>query len=189
MEVRIFNRDFKFLGLVENYYSYIYNEKYASCGSFELHCPATHENLNLLTLNNLVFRPGDAEGGYIVSRELKKDIKNVEIVIVKGNFMSGYLNRRIIFGTFDFNTTGEDAIRKIINENVINPLDSRRKIPKFILGDKKGFLEKVEFRTSYKNTLEEIEKICLLTDLGFKTIFDYKNKQCIFDVIKGENRT
>lgn len=55
MEVRIYNPQMNFQGLIENQTSVLWNRKYFECGEFELYAPVTENNQALLQRGNLVW--------------------------------------------------------------------------------------------------------------------------------------
>ena len=48
MEIHVYDRNLRRLGHIENHTSLQWHRKYYECGTFELHCPVTAENLRLL---------------------------------------------------------------------------------------------------------------------------------------------
>lgn len=188
-ELLFYTKDLLLIGIIKNPVSYIHNERYDKVGDFELHLPLNSKNIELTQLGNVVYQIGNAEAGFIMSKEYRKDIHDRETITVKGLLASGYLKRRIVYGTEILNTTAEEAMRVLVNNNVIATNDPKRKIPNIILGERNDFTEKVDFQTSYKNLAEDVEKIALLSGLGFRMRFDKKNLKHIFEVYKGVNRT
>ena len=53
MEVRIYDRDLNFKGVIENHTSLIWTRKYYEPGNFEIHAPITEQNLRLLAKETL----------------------------------------------------------------------------------------------------------------------------------------
>lgn len=189
MEVYIFDRELNFKGILESYFSLIWTRKYSKCGAFELHCSLTPENLNLLKRDNIVYKKDELEAGYIEYRNLKQDTTGNEVLVIKGKFLTGYLSRRIIWGTENLNTTSENAIRELINKNTINPTNTDRKIDLTALGEVRNFTQETNIQVSYKNLLETAEEIANTSELGIRTLLDIQNKQMIFDIYKGLDRT
>ncbi len=128
MELYIFDRELNFKGIFEGHFSLRWVRRYSKCGEFELHCSLTQETLNILKRGNVIWKKDDLEAGYIEYRNLKQDSKGKEVLVVRGKFLTGYLNRRIIWGIENLNTTSELAIRELINKNCINTIDVNRKI-------------------------------------------------------------
>lgn len=189
MELYIFDRDLNFQGILESFFSLRWVRRYSKCGEFELHCSLTPETMKLLKRENIIWKKGDLEAGYIEYRNLKQDTEGKETLVVKGKFLTGYLGRRIIWGTENLNTTAELGIRKLINNHAINPTNTDRKIDLFALGDLKNYTQTLKKQASYKNLLETIEEIANTSELGIRTLIDIQNKQMIFDIYEGINRT
>lgn len=185
----VFDRELNFQGVIEGYFNLRWIRRYVKCGEFELHCGLTNENLNLLKKGSIVCKKYDLEAGYISHRNLKQDAEGKEILIVRGKFLTGYLGQRIIWGTEILNTTAELGIRQLIDKNCINPDNIDRKISLLTLGALKSFPDLLNYQVSYKNLLDEIESIAATNELGIKTLIDVQNKQMIFDVYKGIDRT
>ena len=189
MELYIFNRGLEFQGIVDSFASLRWTRRHYKTGEFELQCALTFESLTLLSRENIIYKKGDIEAGYIETRQLKQDIEGKEILIVKGKFLTGYLNRRIIWGTEILNVTTEIAMRTLVNKNSIAPVDSNRIIPDLILGDLKNFTNVVDYQVSYRNLNEELENLSDVSDLGHRVKFDFESRKLTFDVYKGLDRS
>lgn len=209
MELYIFDRDLNFQGMLESFFSLRWIRRYSKCGEFELHCSLTPETLELLKKENIIWKKGDLEAGYIEYRNLKQDTEGKETLVVKGKFLTGYLGRRIIWGIEKIKTTPELAMRYLIDKHCINPDNPDRIIPYLKLNQLKGIpddfyylsanqttwepvamnLPEIEKQTSYKNLLEEVESIATTNELGIRTLLDIQNKQMLFDVYQGLDRT
>lgn len=189
MELYIFDKDLNFQGILENYSSLIWRRKYSKCGEYELHCSLTMETLNLLKKGNIIWKKDDLEAAYIEYRNLRQDREGKEVLAIKGKFLTGYLGRRIVWGTENLNMTSELAVRELINKNAIDPTNIDRKIELVALGEVKGYTQETNIQTSYKNLLETVEEIANTSELGIRTLLDIENKQMLFDIYEGLNRT
>lgn len=189
MELYIFDKGLNFQGILESYFSFIWRRRYSKCGDFELHCSLTPETLKLLQRGNVIWKKGDLEAGYIEYRNLTQDTTGKEVLVIKGKFLTGYLGRRIVWDRQNLNTTSELAIRELVNSNVINPIDTARKIDLMALGEVKGYAGNIDKQVSYKNLLETVEDIANVSELGIRTSLDIENKQMIFDIYEGLDRT
>ena len=137
----------------------------------------------------ILWKKDDQEAGVISYRELKQDTKGNEILIVKGNFITSYLGKRIIWGTENLNTTAGLAMRNLVNKNCINPVDEKRKIPLLSLPDIENFPQVLNKQISYSNLLDELENISLSSGLGFRILVDMYKKSLTFDIYEGRNLT
>lgn len=177
MEVRIYSADLDFKGLIENQTSVLWNRSYFSAGSFELHCPMTTSNRNLLQRGNLVWIRGAKEAGVIES--LRYEQSNItNSIIAKGDFLESYLSRRLIRPTYTAkNKKVEVVMRELITRAV--------SIPNLVLGDLQGFSERVTFQATYKNLLDYESKLAKSSNIGFRMRPDFVNKQIIFECYRG----
>lgn len=189
MELFVFNRNLNMLGIIDAFTSLQWIRRYYKAGEFELHCDLTMDNLNLLQRENIIYKKGDTEAGYIEYRDFKQDTDGKEILIIKGKFLTYYTNRRIIWGTEIINNTVENAMRTLVNDNCINPTDTNRIINNLILGTLNNFAPTVNYQVSYSNLADELENLSNISDLGHRINFDITNKKLIFDVYKGLDRS
>ncbi|NMM65502.1 hypothetical protein HBE96_23265 [Clostridium sp. P21] len=189
MELYIFDRELNFKGILESYSNLRWVRKYHKAGEFELHCALTPEILELLKRENILWKKADDEAGFIEYRNLKQDKNGQEILVVKGRFLTKYLDRRIIWGSELLQTTVENAMRTLVNNNCINPIDKNRIIPNLIIEENKGYIQNINYHISYKNLLEELESISNVSNLGYKIKFNVNDKKLVFDVYEGKDLT
>lgn len=188
MEVYVFDKELNMQGILGSYTSLIWRRRYSNHGNFELHCALNSTNFELLKKGNVIWKNDDAEAGYIQYRNLAMDDNGDEFLVVQGKFTTGYLNRRIIWGTESLNMTSELAMRELINKNAINPINLDRKINLMALGEVKGYGQTRNLKTSYANLLDKVEEIANTAELGIRTILDLENKKIVFDIYEGLDR-
>lgn len=189
MELYIFNRDLELKGILENYTSLRWIRRYYKTGEFELQCALNPTTLDLLKRENVIYKKGDTEAGYIETRQLKMGIDGQELLEVKGKFLTNYLDRRISWDRVNFSGKTETLMRKLVLENAINPTNIDRKIDNLILGDLKGFTEDIKYQKSFGNVMECLENTSNTSNLGYKNILDIKNRKIVFDIYKGVDRS
>ena len=123
MEVRIYDRDLNFKGVIENHTSLIWTRKYYEPGNFEIHAPITEQNLRLLAKGNIISKRGSSEAGVIEDIENEEsDLKNE--ITAKGRFLSSYMDRRLIKSTVNFSGKIEVAMRNLLSGVTAIPLVS-----------------------------------------------------------------
>lgn len=188
----ILNKDFKKIDLVDDFVSFIWTKRYNKPGDFELYVPATAEALSSLKEDNYVYREDDDMVGIIEKVELKTNIENGDYITASGRSIESILNRRVIFPQTNFDGSAEKFIRKILNENIITPKISNRKIEKFFLSKENGFKEKISIQKTGDNLLDTIEEVCAQFNYGFKlklTENDGEKNCFVFELYKGKNHT
>lgn len=180
MEIRIYDSNMDFQGIIENQRSLLWNRQYNETGNFELHCPITPYNIKLLKRGSLVWKKGSVDAGIIESRHMEEDADNNKI-IVSGRFLTAYMDRRLIRPTFDFSGLAEVAMRTILSNAVA--------IPHVQLGTLQGYTDTIEFQATYKKLLSTMQKIAKQTQLGFRFRPDFTAKTITFEVYKGLDRS
>ena len=157
MEIRFYNKEMDFLGVMENQTSLLWRRRYNEPGEFELYAPITDDNLKLTEKTNLIWMRGCDEAGVIEDRKLEEsDTKNE--ITAKGRFISSYMDRRLIKDTVNFTGKVEVAMRQLLSGAV--------PIPRVQLGELQGFEELVDFQATYKNLLDYEEKLAKSAGLG-----------------------
>lgn len=188
MDLEVYNRDLVFLGIVDNFEVLNWHRKYYSAGVFELTCPLTPDNLELLKKENVIYK-SNGEAGFIHYRNIKLNREGKEILYIKGSFITALVGRRIIWNQICFTGKVEELYRKIINDNCINPTNLNRKINLLELAEFKNYLDDINYQNSYGNVLEELESLAMSTGIGYKVNMNYETLQMEFEVYKGLDRT
>ena len=179
IECRVYNRDLELQGVVDNFSSFVWIPKYFEPGQFEIHVPATDDNLALFRPGMLVGRHDgmdEADAGVIEGME-----QSGFEIMAKGRFVTSYLDRRLIIGTYNFSGKVEVAMRAIVS--------NMNTIPLVELGTLQGFTETVDFQATYKNVLTFEEKLCVSSGIAFRLRPDFVNRKLVFETYKGVDRT
>ena len=122
MEVRIYEANMNFVGLVENQTSVLWNRAYFGGGSFELYCPITANNRNILQMGRLVWLRGAVDAGVIESLTMEQNAVRNQIT-AKGRFLDSYMTRRLIRPFYSINNgLVETAMRQILSNAATIPL-------------------------------------------------------------------
>lgn len=116
------------IGLLDDFKSFIWNNKYYESGDFEIIVPLNTHNLNLLKRNRFITRPELKEIAIIetVSAYSQNDTEEIKIT---GTMAQSLLSRRVIWDSTLVNGATIPQLRALINNNLINPSDKRRCIP------------------------------------------------------------
>lgn len=180
MELRFYDKNMMLRGVMENQTSVIWTRRYQEPGDFEIHAPITESNLRLTKRGNLVWMKGSAEAGVIEDLKLEdSSVKNE--IIAKGRFLSSYMDRRLIKGTYRFSGKVETAMREI--------LTNASAIPLVELGQVQGFEETIEFQATYKNLLEYEQMLAKSIGVGFRFRPNFDNKKIVFELYRGVDHT
>lgn len=181
MEIHVYNRELKRKGTIENQTSLQWHRKYNDCGTFELHCPVTKENLRLLQPGNIIAIGDKKEAAVIRGDQSEEESSVANEIIRKGYFLPVYFGDRLTGPLFNFSGTAEDAMRYMIKRAA--------DIEHMQIAEGIGDTTKITFQSTYKNLLTQISKIAKFAELGFRVVPNFKEKTMTFETYKGINRT
>jgi hypothetical protein len=118
----------KKIGLIDDFTSFVWNNKYYEAGDFEIIVPLNIHNLNLLKRNRFITRPELKEIAIIETVSAYSQ-NNTEEIKITGTMAQSLLSRRVIWDSVLVNGATIPQLRALINNNLINPKDKRRCIP------------------------------------------------------------
>jgi|GEM_PF-441568 len=189
--IKIIDKGFNFLGEVDDYEALIFTRSWGGIGGFEIHINANKKYTDKLRKENIVF-VNEKKAGVILYREFSTD--DNERLIVKGQQLKTYLGRRITIPPTgraqDYkNDYVENIMKHYVEANCVNPADTKRKIERLKIAPLKSRGIKTQYQTRFKNLAEELEKLSLISGLGWDVYLDLKNKEFVFDVFEGRDLT
>lgn len=180
MEIWVYDQEMRFQGIIENHTSLVWTRKFYTAGKFELHAPATKDNLKLLKPGNIITKEDKKEAAVIRGME-NEESTTINEIVRTGYFMPIYFGDRLTGPTKNFYGKAEEALYMLANPPI--------EIPRMKKADVTGFQERIEFQATYKNTLAYMEKVARASGLGIKVVTDFQEKTLLFQVFKGKDRT
>ena len=188
MELKVFNKNLDLIGVIDSFSHLIWNRKYNDVGIFQMDILFTNEVNSILQIDNIIYKD-NGECGFILSKEIKTDGNGTVSIQIKGKFILGYLERRIIWGCEEINSNIIDASYRLINNNCIECIDER-KIPNLILDENKLDIDiNLIKQVSYENLLDTLILITQNNELGMKVDFDIINKKLVFKIVSVKDFT
>lgn len=189
--IKIIDKGFNFLGEVDDYEALILTRSWGGIGGFEIHINANKKYTDKLRKENIIFI-NEKKAGVILYREISTE--DNERLIVKGQQLKTYLGRRITLPPTgraqDYkNDYVENIMKYYVEANCVNPADARRKIDRLRIAPVESRGIKTQYQTRFKNLAEELEKLSLISGLGWDVYLDLKNKEFVFDVFEGRDLT
>ena len=196
--IYVLDQAFNLLGIIDEYVSIIWRPSYSEIGDFEIYAGTTEKNVELLKEKRYVVRSSDitvdSSGNVtykkvmiIKNRQLITDVENGDYITVTGKELKYLLHQRIVWQQTVLRGTAENAIRRLIDENAINPTDSSRVIPGLVLGLSAGLSDSIEKQITGDYLDEAITGICTTYNYGWD-IYIY-NAQLVFSIYKGIDRS
>lgn len=188
MELYIMNKSLETVGVIDTFTSIIWTKRHFSAGDFELYLPVTTNSINLLQTGNYIYRADDESVMIIEKIIITTDAENGNFLTVSGRSLESILARRIVWNLTVFVGYVEDFIRKLINENAIEPKETNRTISNLILADKIGLEDRFLKQVTGDNLYEVIVEICTTYKVGWKITLN-ESKQFVFSLYKGVDRS
>ena len=185
MVINIIDREFNFLGQIDEYESFIPAKKWHGIGNFELHLNINNTHAEHLQKENIIFI--DEEKAYVI---LYREIDSVtNKLVVKGLELKSYLGRWVVYPPTGYaNYRVNSNVETIIKEYVTATL-ARKGIANIVVADDLGRGDKTVYQSRYKNLADELEKLSLASNLSWDISLDLDNKRFIFDIVEGRDVT
>lgn len=191
MNLTVLDEDFKTIKVIDAYKSLIWTDRYNEAGDFELYTEVSGEILKYVTENKYLVNTSSEHTMIVDSIEIISDREIGNHIIITGSSLEKILSRRIVWGLKTLNTSLQNGIKTLINENIISPSNSDRKISNFVFvesSDPKVLEAKIDTQFTGDNLYDIIVEQCSLNDLGFKIVLNDQN-QFEFSLYAGIDRS
>lgn len=190
MEIWVLDKEFKSIGMVDEYSSLLWVERYNEPGEFELITIASEDMANLLQKDYYIWNKSSEMVCIIETIETTTDVEKGFELKVTGRSLESILERRIMWNKTKLISFVPYAIKKTLNENIIEPSIAERKISNFVYQDTtdKAIQQKRVNRQYVGETiLNIVEEVCNESRIGFK--IRLSNDMFIFTLYRGDDRS
>lgn len=194
MEPGLYTQDFEMVDVFDSYKSLIWTERYNKVGDFE-YVGSVIQSLLPKIQTGRYLQLDDSDTAMIIETiQIDTDATEGDTLTVSGRSIESILDRRIVWNQTDLNSKLETAVERLLNENVINPVDGARKIPGFVYipsGDPRINDIVVDKQFTGDSLLEAIQALCVPNYVGWKIGFypDDENARFRFQLYLGEDRS
>lgn len=137
MELLILNTNLESISILDYLESIIWTDRYNKCGDFEIVTFANQDIMDILKENYYLWIADSEHVMIIESRKTKSDSENGNKLVVTGRSLESILDRRITWETTELKGNLQDSIKKLLDENIINPSIAERKIDNFVFEKKR----------------------------------------------------
>lgn len=191
MEVWILDKEFRSILLIDSFESLLWTERYNGAGNFEIY---TTVDLNMLKMVNKDFYAWmeDSDQVMIVETiQITTETETGNKMIFSGRSLESILDRKIIWTQTTLSGNLQNGVKKLLEENIINPSIADRRIPNFIFEESDDpAITSLKWDAQYTgdNLYDTIYNICNANNLGFQVILD-ESYQFVFKLYAGKNRT
>lgn len=186
MELKVFDLNFNYLGIIDTYFSAVFQRNYNKASTCSIH--ASDDYLPLLQKGRILANSSNLKEAYMIdSLELSEDQGN--LIVAQGYSLNRLLRKRILWGLQSKSGSIEEVMKHFVDINCINPANSRRKIPGLTLAPNKGLSLQANEARSFLELDEFLFEVGNKVEVSHKIDLDYANKKLVFDVWAGVNRS
>ena len=132
MELWVLDSKLQAIHLMDTFESLIWTDRYYECGDFEIHSSVTDILRKVLVSDNYLWSKNSEHTMIVEDIQIESDVEDGGRLTVTGRSLESILDRRIVFNKTVLSGNLQDGIKRLLNENVISPTDSSRKIENFI---------------------------------------------------------
>jgi len=193
MEILVLNTNFETVYIVDSFKSMIWTDRYNEYGDFEIYLPLTNNSdiLKYLKQDYYLWLKESEHCMIIENLTIESDIEDGNHLIVTGRSLESILERRIIWGQKVLTGSLQDAIETLLNESIISPSITDRKIDNFIFEpstDPRITELTIDAQFTGDNLYDVIKKLCQAHNIGFKIVLN-DNNQFVFSLYAGTDRS
>lgn len=171
--------------------SFIWTDRYYKAGDFEIYTEVSLEYIKALREDYYLTIDESEHVMVIESINIKTDVENGNKFIVKGRSLESILERRIVWKQTVLSGSLQDGIKRLLDENAINPKDPDRKMIRLIFEeslDPNILSLSVDEQYYGESLYDVIQKLCEKNSIGFKITLD-SEKHFVFKLYSGTDRS
>lgn len=184
----ILDTEFKSVMLVDLFESTIWTDRYREEGDFEIFLFPSNEIITNAKDDYYLYNPSSEHMMIIEHQEITTDVEEGARFIVTGHSLESILKRRIVWTQTTISGSLQNGIKKLIDENIINPEVKERKISNFVFKESiDPAITKLKHEQQYTGDVlyDVIKNLCELYDIGFKIIYNFDTGNFEFSLYKG----
>lgn len=192
MELLILNTELTAVAVLDTFESLIWTDRYCAYGDFEIYTKATDYTLSTLLPDFYMYNIESDHVMVIENREVKFDVEDGSVLIVRGRSIESVLDRRIIWSQTVLSGSLQNGIKKLLDENAISPTISDRTIPNLtfqLSTDPVITSLLVDAQFTRTNLYESIKKLCESVNIGFKITLSDDLESFVFKLYSGLDRS
>ena len=187
----ILDNNFIPLAAFENYISFLWTDRYAEEGDFEIETVPEASLLAMCKQDYYIMNTDSEHEMIIEGLKIVTDVDDGPRLYVTGSSLESILKRRIVWSKTVLNGNLQNGIKTLLDENIISPTDTSRKIPNFIFqASTDTDITKLEIarECDKENLYDLIVDICKTKKIGFKIVRNTSN-QFVFSLYAGKDHS
>ena len=191
MEAIVLNTSFENVGVIDDFESFIWTDRYSEAGDFEISTYPGSEIIEIAQKNYYLYFKESDHVMIIESLNLTTDVDNGTRLIISGRSLESILDRRIVWGMMEVSGNVNACIKSLISRNIMSPSIQERTISNFLYTDTTdSYILGTTMSSQYTgdNLYDVIKSICDELDIGFKIRLTAANN-FRFSLYNGKDRS
>ena len=191
MDILILDQSFKSIAVLETFESLIWTDRYNKYGDFEIYTSSTTDNLSILQPDYYLWTKESEHVMIVEDRGIDTDVEEGKHLTVIGRSLESIIGRRIVWKQTILTGSFQNGIKLLLDENIISPIDSNRRINNFIFEfstDPSILALTIDAQFTGDNLYDAIKSLCESNGVGFKVTLN-DNNQFVFKLYSGKNRS
>lgn len=123
IDIYVLDTDFRLVGVVDSYESFIWTDRFASYGDFEIYTAFNSNLLQLVKQDYYIWIKQSPHLMIVEGFEIESDADSGNHLKITGRSLESILDRRIVWQqmTINANTTLQNAIKRLIDDSILAP--------------------------------------------------------------------
>ena len=191
MEMYVLNKSFEKIALIDAYESLLWTDRYNKPGEFEIYTPVADFALQYPVADNYLQIKESEHTMVIEDTTIESNVETGNHIKITGRSLESILDRRIVWAQTDISGNLQNGIKRLLNENIINPTIADRRIPNFIFEDSDDpEITKLTMENQYTgdNLLDIIQTLCETNEIGYRILLNDEGN-FVFKLYKGIDRS
>lgn len=174
MDVYVLDGNLNVIGIVDNYNSLIWANRYRAVGDCELYLGADPDMVDMLKIGRYLIREGDDMVCRIRKTEITTSTDDGDFLTVTGYDVKDLLDQRIAWGTLISDGNAEEFARSMIDGSLGGTADADRIMLKpdgtqlLYLDTAAGFTDVTTEQVSFANIGETVRQFCAKYGWGYR---------------------
>lgn len=191
LKMEIYSPELELLDILETYKSVLWNEYAFKAGTFSVESLITDQTVQLLVPDNIIWIEGETAG--IIEYIEKSAESSGSYITIKGRLLTGILDRRILWGPYNFYGKVPAIMCNIVDDCAVNPTRgsaSARKITGLeIISTIPDTSDMIRKQSTGDSLLEALEELGETNLVAFGVRFLAQTSKMEFWVRPGVDRT
>lgn len=191
MEALILDKVYATTAVLDKFESFLWTDRFRGYGDFEIYMPVNTSALSFLKQDHYLQIPSSDRMMIIEQLQTDTNTEEGNHLTVTGRSLESILERRVVSSYTVLTGNFQNGVQKLLNENAINPSNTKRKIPGLVFQastDTAVTSLTVDTQFLGESLYDAINTLCEEKDIGWR-ILPYGEGGFLFELFAGKDRS